>query len=283
MRSSALCRGLLLGVLLSLLLPGGASFPREAQALELWVTSPWLGLMARFIGGAHATVHSMRVWGVDGRLVGGSRPQPRGLVVALDPREAAELGISAGRPNLRCLYRSLPFRGAMRQEIFFDPAALPFVGQRLLIVLAKADQEHYAYFQRRLAEFQSRMESTLEVGRQLLQDTELLDLAGLSGAWIRAAIPKAVRPPEALWKKWESGGDPVSLRASLDRAESRGWLILLDPWTPGPVREAAAGRKRVVHLPVPRNDQEMFLFYYDLYLTLWNTLRGGAAPTPVPK
>ena len=267
--------GLLLGLILLLASP--------AWALELWVTSPWLGLMARFIGGAHATVHSLRTWAEDGRLVGASRPSPAGLVVALDPGEAADYGLSAQRKNLRVLYRSLPFQGSRRQELFFDPAALPFVGQRLLIVFAKADPEHYGYYQRRLAEFQSRMESTLEVGRQLLPEVRLLDLTGLAGAWIRAAVPQGVRPPEPVWRRWEEGADGASLRASLDRAESRGWLILLDPWTPGPVREAAAGRKRVVHLPVPRNDQEMFLFYYDLYLTLWNTLRGGAAPTPVPK
>lgn len=101
-------------------------------------------------------------------------------------------------------------------------------------IIAETDSKHYSFYQRRLAEFQSRIESTVDIGRYLLENQDT-DLTGAEGAWIRAAVP-GVYGSSHVWKVWF--GDTNALKAALDEAQRRGWLILLDSWTPPEIRRS---------------------------------------------
>jgi hypothetical protein len=252
----------------------GIPSPVAAKTQEIWVTLPQLAMVARFIGGVNATVRSTSVWDGAGRIVPAGRPAPGVPLIALCPEDAASRGIKPDRRNLRFLYSRFPLPLSQTQSLFFDPAALPFVGVRLLNALSGLDPKNYPYYQRRLAEFQSRLESTLQMGRELLSPIPALDLTGVSSGWIRAAMPKLVRPPENLWNAWRQGGDMVSLGAAVAEARQRGWMILADFATPAPIRDRAAAAGGFL-VPPPRTDQEFFLYLYDQYLNLQNYYRGG--------
>lgn len=256
-------------LLLGLVLAVGLSGP--AAALEVWASSPWLTQMMRFMVGVQGKVHPVRWWTEDGRVVRVS--SPRGPVMALDPKEAAEAGVSRS-PSLRVLFdRPLPLGELKGESAYFDPAALPFIGQRILQVLATQDPANYRYYQRRLAELQARIDSTMDVGRQLLKGVGVLDLTGCAGPWIRSAAATSARPPGDLWRAWEGGGRMDLLKGALDAAGRKGWVVVMDPWTPSPVASVvSASGVRVVRLSPPKGD-DMFLYYYDLYLQVWNFAR----------
>jgi len=63
------------------------------------------------------------------------------------------------------------------------------------------------------------------------------------------------------------------LKGALDAAGRKGWVVVMDPWTPSPVASVvSASGVRVVRLSPPKGD-DMFLYYYDLYLQVWNFAR----------
>ena len=148
---------------------------------------------------------------------------------------------------------------------FFDPAMLPFVAQEIMKAVSKIDPESYAYYQRRLAEFQSRIDSAIGVGRHMLAGSgaKLLDLTGAEGVWIRSSIPGVVRPPDEVWNGWLAG-DETAMRAALDEASRRGWLLLLDPWTPEAIRAAAVAYPNRLTLAAPSGDGDIFVFFHDM-------------------
>lgn len=246
--------------------------PSCGYALEIWASSPWLAQMIGFIAGVHGKVHSVRTWDDQGRMVRSS--SPRGVAVALDRNEANEAGIGKYKGTRLLFERPLPLGGARSETAYFDPAVLPFVGQKVLSFLAKEDPDNYPYYQRRLAEFQSRLESTMEVGRQLLKGVEVLDLTGSMGPWIGAAVSRSARPPLDLWRDWSRGARGDLLSVALGSAKQKGWLVVMDPWTPGPISSAVqATGIRMIKLSPPRGGGDIFLYYYDLYLEIWNLLR----------
>lgn len=255
---------------------GGPTAWIEAQELErrpLWVTSPWLALMCRFVGGVYVDIQPLSFW-EEGRLVMPKTTLPEGaIVIALDAREVRRFGFKTDGVEVRTLYGSLPLEEAERERLFLDPAGLPFLGQRLLIVLAAIDKERYSYYQRRLAEFQSRLESTVDVGRQVIGDALILDLTGRSSLLIEGAVKTPIRPPQAVWEKWEKGEGYSSLRLSLQEARRRDWFVVTDVWTPESVLMEAQASGPVVQLPGPNIDEDLFLYLYDQYLEIWNAVR----------
>lgn len=258
---------------LSLVLFLFSSIP--AWGWDLWVTSPWLAVVARFIGGPEITLHPMSVWNAEGAII---RVQGAGsFVVALDPREAKAYGLSPSEKRVALLYQHLPKSVEAMPSLYLDPSALPFISQRLLGVIAKRDPAHYPFYQRRLAEFQARLESTLTVGRQLLGQITVLDLTGQSSPWIRASVEREVRPPDPVWISWAKGVNLEALKASLAEAQKRGWFIIVDPWTPGPIKAAAIGSPKTIALEAPNIDQELFLYLYDQYVRIWNHTRVASA------
>lgn len=253
-----------------------SSLGAELERRPLWVTSPWLALMCRFVGGVYVDVHSLVDWDEGGRYsVKGKAPPEGATVIALDDRDMVFYGLKVhvSQLSMRTLYSRLSLSELDRERLFLDPAGLPFLGQRLLVILADIDPDRYSYYQRRLAEFQSRLESTVDVGRQIIGDVSLLDLTGRSSLLIEGAVKAPIRPPDAVWNKWRQGEGLPSLRLSLQEARRREWLVVVDIWTPEMIRLEAEGTGPIVVLPSPSLNQDLFLFLYDQYLSIWNARR----------
>ena len=243
-------------------------------AMDVCTTSPWLTMMTRFIGGDYAKVHPLSVWNASGGMQSVRRYKGKNVVLALDDKDAKAFGFKTARDDVILLYKNLPAWGESRESLFFDPSKLPFLGQRILNVLSGVDPENYPYYQRRLAEFQSRLESTLEMGRHLLPTTSGMDFTGASGPWIRAAIPGMIRPPDDLWVSWKKGESLDSLQAALSEAQSRGWIVITDTWTPAPIREKVSAYPKRISLTTPIVEADMFVYLNNIYLEIWRAIRG---------
>jgi hypothetical protein len=255
------------------ILRAAASFAAQAQpAPDVWVTQPWIAAMARFIAVSTLDVRPMCAWGGDGSLRVIRRP-PRGAsVIALDAKDADKYGLRNGRYGLHLMYERLPLADLYRNAIQFDPSMLPFMSQRLLVILSKLNPENYSFYQRRLAEFQSRVESTVEVGRSQIRGVKMLDLSGAVSPWIEAAATDAVRPPPEVWAAWVKGERADELLAAVTSAQNRNWWIVTDTWTPARIAAAAAGAPRKVKITPSDTNQDLFEYLQDIYLQMWNVM-----------
>ncbi len=248
--------------------------------IRVAVTSPWLLEVASFIGGRQASVRSLSRWTTSGAEVPAARPRAGEIIIAFDMREAAKLKISASNKKLSVLYPKLALDEDERRAAFFDPAMLPSVAQETMKIIAGADGKNYSYYQRRLAEFQSRIDSTMGAGRHMLAGARILDLTGAQGIWVRSSVTGVVRPPDSVWKEWLNGGS-AALKAALDEAARRGWLLLLDPWTPAVIRSAAVRYPNRLTLVPPHNNIDYFVFLHDIFTQIDNKLKAAnvkAAP-----
>ncbi|MCE5201889.1 MAG: hypothetical protein LLF78_05185 [Synergistaceae bacterium] len=246
-----------------------------SYAADFAVTSPWVGVIASFIGGNNSRVRDLAVWDASGKVMPISRPRAGEEIIAIDMKDAARFRISRSNKKLHLLYGSLSMTDEQLVTAFFDPAMLPFIAQNVMKIIAETDSKHYSFYQRRLAEFQSRIESTVDIGRYLLEKTKILDLTGAEGAWVRAAVPGAVRAPSYVWKVWLDG-DTNALKAALDEAQKRGWLILLDPWTPPEIRRVASSYGNRFTLPPPEKGQDYFIFLHDVFLMINNRIKASS-------
>ena len=245
--------------------------PAQA-APDVYTTLPWITSMARFIVGSTLNIRPLSSWTEAGTLRNARRVPDDGVLIALDPSDARRYNISPDRKGLYLLYENMPLPDGQRTSLAFDASALPFLSQRLLIVLSSLLPENYSFYQRRLAEFQSRMESTLEVGRSQLQGMEILDLSGAASPWVRAAAFEAVRPPEYLWTAWTKGEHLRELSLAIDEAYRRKWWIVTDAWTPRHIQDAASGVSKKIYIAPPSEDQDFFAYLHDIYLQMWNLL-----------
>jgi hypothetical protein len=237
------------------------------KPIKIQTTLPWLESVARFIVGATAEVHSISWWTDTGALRSPRRIARDIPTIALDPRDAASFGFKDD--GVRLLYENLPIADESKGEIPFDPSILPFLSQRMLIVLSRLLPDNYSFFQRKLAEFQSRLESTLEVGRSLIGDVHILDLTGAISPWIRAAADGAVRPPGDLWAAWSDGKRTDELVKVIEEANRRTWWVLTDAWTPAPMRSRIQSASRSIVISPPPRDYVFFSYLHDIYLEIW--------------
>ncbi|MFP4481293.1 MAG: hypothetical protein ACLFN0_00690 [Thermovirgaceae bacterium] len=243
------------------------------EPVEIWVTHPWLEMTTRFIGGAYCSIHSIQKWDESGALKRTENPPDGAVVLAFDPSDAKVSGIMEEDLTVMLLYkRDLGGLDSLDMP-FLDPATLPFIGLRILKNISRVDPDNYSYYQRRLAEFSARLDSTVLVGRQMLGTTRLLDLSWQVGRWIQAATSDLVRPPAAVKKSWEKGHDMKTLEVAIQEAKKQGWLILCDPWTPEHVIEKIGEPSSCLTVPGPSEDQDFFLYLYDLYLLVWDRVR----------
>ncbi len=232
-------------------------------------------MIARFIGGAHVTVRPLVVWNDSGVQEKTRKEPPVGtLVFAVDNEEIIRFLGQGGleRPKTFRLFEK-GFPGGNRDENFLDPAALPFIALRLLDILSASEPSNYSYYQRRLAEFQARLDSTVIVGRNMIGSKSLLDLSWKYGRWLQASAGKVVRPPDAVKNGWASGKGIEVLETALEEAVRQKWLIVTDPWTPGFIRERVGKMPGSIELPRPDIDQDMILFLYEIYLQIWDYSR----------
>ncbi len=251
-------------------------FPGELPAWDVVVTSPWLEAITSFIGGVSVEVRSLYGWDQNGAVVRrmkASAVHKDRRIIALDAEEAKKLGLlSSERQNLALLYRKVP-RDASREDSFFsDPSILPFLAQRVFTALSGFDPENYPYYQRRLSEFQTRLDSTVFVGRQLLKGLPILDLTGeFSGMLVAAGCDLS------LWNEkqrasWRRGEDMKGLAEAVAQAINRTIPVVLDTVTPKAIRDTLKNEKNLVVIGRPLEGQDLLLFLHDQYLLLWNKL-----------
>ena len=140
----------------------------------------------------------------------------------------------------------------------------------MLKIFCELNPANYSFYQRRIAEFQSRLESAVEVGRSLMHDIQILDLTGCASPWLRAASGGTVRHPAELWSAWAASTRTPDLTLALREAESRKWWIVTDAWTPAPIRTRAASSERRVTISPPEGDYDFFTYLHDIYLLIWS-------------
>ena len=272
---------LILGILL---LTNGASYADDK--LNVAVSHPWLALLVSFIGGPEVNVTPIRIWNANGDLVmadnvKGSQRSQRGRIlrelpentkiIAFDENDAEEAGItSANKFTVKYLYSPFP----VSTNSLYDPSVIPFVAQRVLTALSEWDSQNYPYYQRRLAEFQVRLSSSILVG-QVLKDISVADFSGSAGVLLRAAGCKVERPNEIeTWQKGNFSG----LREYLDDARSRGAAIIIDDDTPSALRRYLSGKPDVYKLERPSLETDYPSFLHEQYISLWQKITEKPLP-----
>jgi hypothetical protein len=235
-------------------------------AASFAVTSPWVGVIAKFIAGPDGKVRSLSAW--SGTGVGRTGyASANDVIIAIDRQEAASFHIAKNSRRLRVLYEKLPMTDSQLRRAFFDPAMLPFIAQSVMKIMADADKAKYVYYQRRLAEFQSRIDSTMDVGRYMLGKNKILDLTGAEGAWVSSAVASTIRPAQHMLNLWKQG-DTSSLTPMLNDAATNRRVILIDEWTPAPIRAAVQAYGNRVTLPAPSSSKDYFMYLHDIFITV---------------
>lgn len=245
---------------------GGAGWCDDK--LNIAVCHPWLALLASFIGGPEVNVVPIRVWNANGDLVMAERGRAlRELtegskVIALDSDDLRASGID-GRKNfaVRCLYS--PFPADMKA--LSDPSVIPFVAQRVLTALSEWDSQNYPHYQRRLAEFQARLSSSILMG-QVLKDVTICDMSGSAGILLQAAGCKMLRPEN--WELWTKG-NYSGLRDVLDGNRAQGIMTVIDDDTPPGLKRQIAGRSDVFRWTRPSLERDYPSFLHEQYISLW--------------
>ena len=245
--------------------------------LNVAVTHPWLALLAGFIGGPEVSVTSLRVWNANGDLVMAERGkalrelEDGAKIIALDENDAQASGIkTAGKYNIKYLYSPFP----VSVTSLYDPSVIPFVAQRVLTALSEWDTQNYPYYQRRLAEFQARLSSSVLVG-QVMKDIAICDFTGSAGVLLRAAGCKVERP-EGI-ERWQKGNFS-GLREYLEDARSRGAAIIIDDDTPPSLRRYLSGRSDVYKWERPDLERDYPTFLHEQYISLWQKIIAKPLP-----
>ena len=239
--------------------------------LNIAACHPWLALLVSFIGGPEVNVTPIRVWNDNGDLVINNRGKilrevPDGAkVIALDGADAKASGIDGRRKfAVKTLYSPFP----ADTKALYDPSVIPFVAQRVLTALSEWDAQNYPYYQRRLAEFQARMSSSVLVG-QVLKDVVVCDLSGSAGILLQAAGCKILRPKERT--QWEAGNF-AGLREYLDGNKAQGIYAVIDDDTPPALRKYLAGRSDVYRWERPSLERDYPSFLHEQYISLWQKI-----------
>ena len=239
--------------------------------INVAVSHPWLALLASFIGGSEVNVSSIRIWNSNGDLVLNERGKvlrelPEGTkIIALDENDAKSCGIDT-RKNFTVRYLYSPFPVDVKE--LSDPSVIPFVAQRVLTALSEWDAQNYPYYQRRLAEFQARLSSSILVG-QVLKEATICDMSGSSGILLKAAGCKVLRP-EGL-ERWEKGNFS-GLREYLDTSKAKGISVVIDDDTPPALKRYLAGRSDVFHWERPSLERDYPSFLHEQYISLWQKI-----------
>ncbi len=239
-------------------------------------TSPWMTMITRFIGGVYVDVKPISLWNDTGKSVRKiplSSIKKDAPILALDEKDAAALGLKKdARPNLFLLYGKVPFDTERMDYHMADPSVLPFLAQRILTGLSSFDPGNYPYYQRRLSEFQTRLDSTVLVGRQLLKGYPVFDLTGGVTPLFEAAGCRLLPENFDARRAWERGEDGEGLLREVKAALEKKIPVVLDSASAKPILETLKDEKNVLFLSRPDPDQDLLLFFHDRYLLFWNRL-----------
>ncbi|MCL2146816.1 MAG: hypothetical protein FWH52_03315 [Synergistaceae bacterium] len=251
-------------------------FTTRSFAMDIVTISPWVAVLSHFIGGIKVNVTSLTSWD-DNRV---SRARIRNLIktdtniIALDSSEIIKIGLDEkDYTNIRFLYENVPFEESESDKYFGDPSVLPFIAQRLLPVLSSLDPENFSYYQRRLAEFQTRLSSTILAGRNLLKGQKVLDLTYSSGYFLTAAGCSVIKPDEADIEDWIHQKQFEKLNELVTNSQKENRLVITDAAAPKTIRTALNAFPNIVVLQRPPLDQDFLAFIHDQYLIIWNEVK----------
>ena len=233
------------------------------EKLKIAVTHPWLAILAGFIGGAEVEIIEIRQWNADGDLIRAPEYKnlhvlpPHTRIIAIDEEEAKSAGLDLNDNNfeVRFLYKPFP----VSLEKISDPSVMPFLAQRILTALSEWDASNYPFYQRRLAEFQARLSSSLLAG-QILRGSLICDLSGVSGILLQAAGCKIVRPSEEILTQMQTGKAQI-LKNYVDDIRAKGYLIFIDSWTHKNIKKFLGS--------LPTVDMDYPSFLHEQYIALW--------------
>ena len=249
------------------------------EKINIAVTHPWLALLASFIGGAEVSVTPLRIWNKNGDLALSDRGRvlkelaSGAKIIAIDKDDAEGAGINGkNKDNFSVKYLYTPF--PVSYNSLYDPSVIPFVAQRVLTALSEWDVQNYPYYQRRLAEFQARLSSSVLVG-QVLKDIVICDLTGSAGVLLKAAGCKVNRSDN--FDEWQKG-NMSGFRDYLDSQRAEGSVILIDDDTPASIRRSLSGRSGVYKWERPQLDIDYPAFLYEQNISLWQKITAKPLP-----
>ncbi len=254
----------------------------EANGIKLAVTDPRLSSLTSFIGGVNLKVVSLSSWNSDGKLVRlkiAPDDMPE-FSLALDKADAVGYGLSWESDKVAILYGDCPVKNKI-DGILADPATLPFIGQRILVAISDIDPKGYEYYQRRLAEFQSRLDSTVSMGRKVLKGARILDVAGshrelflAAGCIVESADEATVsRISNILSSKGKERDRALS--ELVEELKTRYDVVLLDHLSSSDTIEIGGKFPFVIVIPPLESTQDPVTVLYDRYLAVWNVIRNG--------
>lgn len=262
-------------IFMILLFAGGVSYSGEDEngKLRIAVTHPWLALLANFIGGPEVEVIPLRVWNSSGELVLSEKGkilrelEKNSRIIAIDSSDLKAAGIDENNNKnfvIRCLYSPFP----VKLNSLSDPSVIPFVAQRILTALSEWDVQNYPHYQRRLAEFQARLSSSILVG-QVLKDITFCDLSGSSGYLLMAAGAKVERPES--FDVWQDG-KLEGFKEFLDSQRESNKAILIDDDTPANLKRYLTNKHDIYKWERPPLDVDYPSFLHEQYISLWQNI-----------
>ena len=245
-------------------------------ALDIVAASPWIAVLTHFLGGIKVNVTPLTTWDIE--RVNNARIRnilrADSIIIALDKSEIAKIGLNAkDYSNIRLLYENAPFDISESDKYFGDPSVLPFIAQRILPILSSLDPNNFSYYQRRLAEFQTRLSSTTLAGRHLLKGHKVLDLTFSNGYFLSAAGCDVLKPDANDLEEWVSNKHMEKLNELVIKSQKENRLVIIDAATPKPIRTALSSLPNILMLPRPHLDQDFLVFLHTQYLTIWNEVK----------
>jgi len=140
---------------------------KQDNIINIAAVNPWVAVIASFIGGTNVNVTS--VYDFNFKLNNNLDLNNLDKVIAVDADDAKKISVKQG-VEVWYLFKDLSLN---IEAAVLDPSMTPFVAQKVMTALATWDASNYNYYQRRLAEFQTRLSSSVLVGKQLLNGAKI--------------------------------------------------------------------------------------------------------------
>lgn len=271
-------RWLLLPLVLFCLFLSAEARADEVPPPVIAAGDPWARQILQFIGGPYVTVEALENWNSSWRMVRDRRAGKNALVtIVLNHGQARRLRLTSKNgtvlPNVRLLFDTMPLEQQQEERFYLDPSQLPFIAQRSLVLLAQLWPHRYVFFQRRLAEFETRLRSTVLTGRSLLSGLTVWDSSGGLVMLLRAAGCEVPLTPQEVVENLEAWMPRnATSRRNVDTLPWEGKVVLLD-WNIAPaLRNRLAGQRGVVEVP-PFDGSDILLQIHQFYLDIAQVAR----------
>ena len=144
----------------------------ENNKIKIAAADPWLAVITSFIGGTNVSVTSL--YDFNAKPNKNVNLNNINKLIAIDRDELKNFKLNINIENIETWYLFKEFQELNNLEAaILDPSVTPFIAQKIMTALATWDAANYPYYQRRLAEFQTRLSSSILAGKQLLNGTKI--------------------------------------------------------------------------------------------------------------